>query len=241
MSYKLRKLLALYRDGGLKATARSVLSLLAACIHREEEHVVLVRSLSDAPEMAARDGIEVRSDVGIDREAVIRFSQANFPPKVTAYVRNYLDNGYRTYLGFRGDELIGLFWWVDRQIDAQHPDLVLHQLRLGDRDAYGFSYFLAPEHRGGGTASEFISKVFVELDKVGYERIWGWVLAENLPARWLFSLVGYEEVRSMRFRTFFSIVTVSDGRALIRNLGIRSRHRFGQRPLVSLPRTPAAP
>jgi GNAT superfamily N-acetyltransferase len=240
MPYKVRKLLGWYQELGPRKTADLVLSALRSRIYREEEHVVLFRALGDDAAVSAQNTIDLRRAGAVDSESIIEFSKEHFPPKVTGYVRNYLENGYLAYLGFRGDELIGLFWWVDHHIDPDHPDLVLHELQLAERDVYGFSYFLAPTHRGGGTATEFVSKVFVALHEAGYTRIWGWVLSDNLPARWLFSLTGYQESRSMRFRTLFSVITVSERRALVRNLGWRSRHKFGQRRLISLPRSAAA-
>lgn len=234
MTHKLRKVAHLYREGGLRGCGAAVGSVVQSWVYHEESHVLLVRPLSDVPDATSSERLEVRSMDSDDVEAVLAFSKRHDAPKVTARVRNYLSNGYRAFLGFRDGELIGVFWWVDRGIDPDHPDLVLHGMRLAKADAYGYAYFIAPEHRGRGTATDFIASVFSTLRDAGYQQIWGWVRADNLPARWLFSLMGYEEQGLMRTRTLLSLVTLAQRRLLVRNFGWRSRHNFGWRPLVPI-------
>jgi GNAT superfamily N-acetyltransferase len=233
MGYRFRKLLALHREQGIEGMGRGVLDALRSRLDREEEHLVLVKALDGVPGPPARRPLDVRAIGDDDTDEVLAFTAEHSPPKVLAFVRNYLANGYRAFGAFRDGRLIGLFWWVDAALDAEHPDLVLHEIGLEPGDAYGFAYFVAPEHRGGGTATDFLSRVFVALHEARYTRMWGWVLADNRPARWLFSLAGFREVRRIRARTVVSLLTFSERRVLVRNLGWRSRHAFGSRRLLA--------
>ena len=65
---------------------------------------------------------------------------------------------------------------------------------------YGFDFFLLEEHRGGGNSVEFLHKVETRLRDLGYETLWGYVVADNKPARWLYSMCGYEPVRRVAAR-----------------------------------------
>ncbi|HWT26004.1 MAG TPA: GNAT family N-acetyltransferase [Solirubrobacteraceae bacterium] len=234
MRYKARKLLGVYRERGPEAAAREVAGVLGARLYRDEEHAVLRKALdAGASPVEAHQGLEVRDATEGDHEAIVAFCAAHFPPRVVRYVRNYLANGYRAFLAFRGGRLIGLFWWVDGEVDAQHPDLVLHGIRLAPREAYGFAYFVAPEQRGGGTATEFLARISRALAGAGYTALWGWVLVGNRPARWLFRIAGFQEVGRVRVRMLAWGVALARRRVLVRNLGLRSPHAFGYRVLLA--------
>jgi hypothetical protein len=47
---------------------------------------------------------------------------------------------------------------------------------------------------------EFLHKIEVALRDLGYEILWGYVVAGNKPARWLYSLRGYKPVRKVASR-----------------------------------------
>ena len=101
-----------------------------------------------------------------------------------------------------GDELVGYYWWVDRSIEPRHRDIEHYglEIELDDRAVYGFDFFLLEEHRGGGNSVEFLHKVETRLRDLGYETLWGYVVADNRPARWLYSMRGYRPVRKVAAR-----------------------------------------
>ena len=68
-------------------------------------------------------------------------------------------------------------------------------MELQDGDVYGFDFFLAPEHRGDGRAVEFLHAIETRLRGRGHDRLWGYVRGDNRPARWLYSMRGYEVVK----------------------------------------------
>jgi GNAT superfamily N-acetyltransferase len=227
-AYKLRLLSATYRRDGPRATAVRVLTWLAGRIYRREDHLILsIPSPDDLP-FPVETGLEVRSlaerDIG-----TLRALTGN-------HVVKYLRGGYPAFIASLAGKPIGCFWWVDTEIDADHPDLVLHDIELGEAEAYGFYFFVAEDHRGGGVATEFLSRVLLELRQLGYSNVQGFVAANNRPARWLFSLVGFEVTRKVTIRRLFSLLALADRRLLIRNLGPRRRHSFGEHLLAAFGR-----
>jgi GNAT superfamily N-acetyltransferase len=234
--YHLRKLRDIQRRSGLGAAGRQALAALRARIYLDEEHILLIKQLGGSPPATGSRDVEVRVAGAGDADAIAAFSRAHFNPTTRRHVRCFLRNGYRVFLAHRDGEIVALFWWIGAGDDADHPDLVLHGLSLASGEAYGFALFSAPGARGGGTATTFLSGICAGLADEGYERLWGWVLADNLPARWLFRITGFRDAGRMRVRTFGSLVAVTRTGLLVRNLGLRSRHGFGFRRLRREPR-----
>ena len=231
---KLGRVRALHREGGLKEAVRRALARLAGKIYRSDEHLILSRPLAEDPPAASEWRLVVRPIAEAEVAELLEFgSRYAFPgDKVLA---NYLSNGYPGFVALVEGRVIGYFWWVNSRTDPGHPDLLISDIRLGEDEVYGFSYFVDPDWRGQGTATEFISRVFLELRKLGYETIQGYVDAENRRARWLFTLMGYRVTRRVTVRRLL-VFTLSNRRLFVRNLGLRSRHRFGERPVMSLSR-----
>ena len=106
----------------------------------------------------------------------------------------YLQEGFEGFVGYRDDELVGYYWWVDSARGARFPDLREKQLgiELAEKDVYGSDFYLLDEHRGGGVAAAFLRHIETAIHDRGYARIWGYVVSENRPARWIYSTRGYE-------------------------------------------------
>jgi GNAT superfamily N-acetyltransferase len=109
--------------------------------------------------------------------------------------------GYRGFVAFMDEELMGYYWWVDSS-DPLHRDLVRLGLgiELDDGDVYGSDFFILDEYRGGGAANDFLDELETTLKERGYGRLWGYVESTNRPARWIYSARGYEAVRTVTKR-----------------------------------------
>ena len=88
------------------------------------------------------------------------------------------------------------------EIEPRHRDIEHYglEIELDERAVYGFDFFLLEEHRGGGNSVEFLHKVETRLRELGYETLWGYVVAGNKPARWLYGMRGYRPVRKVAAR-----------------------------------------
>jgi GNAT superfamily N-acetyltransferase len=219
MRYHLRKLRALYDEGGARHVARKLVTHLGSRLYRDEDHVVILKHLEDPRPRIAHSDIEVRAAGAGDIAALQEFYRRHQPARIRRYARSYLRRGYPAYLAFRDGRLIGFFWWVDAKIDARHPDVLLHELELRPRDTYAFAYFVAPEHRGSNTATAFTAAILDALRDAGYERVWGWTRADNRPARWHFRVAGFQEERRVRVRTVLSLLALSGRRVVLLGWG----------------------
>ncbi len=106
----------------------------------------------------------------------------------------YVEEGFLGFVGYREGEAVGYYWWVDAGSGARFPDLRNKGLgiELAQKDVYGSDFYLLEEHRGGGTAAGFLTHIETALRDRGYRRLWGYVVSENRPARWIYSTRGYE-------------------------------------------------
>jgi GNAT superfamily N-acetyltransferase len=107
--------------------------------------------------------------------------------------RRYVEQGFHGFVAYHGEELVGYYWWVDRDVPNLYPDLRKLGLgiEMGEGDVYGSDFFLLEEHRGGGVANDFLFKVESSLRDRGYTQLWGYVVSDNRPARWIYSTRGY--------------------------------------------------
>jgi GNAT superfamily N-acetyltransferase len=111
----------------------------------------------------------------------------------------YVAHGYGGFVGFLGEELVGYYWWVDRTHRPKHRDLA--RLRLGielaEGEVYGSDFYILEAHRGGGVADDFLYKLETGLRGRGYRRLWGYVESDNRPARWTYSVRGYQPTHTV--------------------------------------------
>ena len=153
---------------------------------------------------------------------------------------SYLKNGYGGFVALSNAEPVGYWWWVDNRIETTltHPCIERLGLRLKDDEVYGFDYFVAPEYRDHGVGVKFLSLIYRELRKRGYRRVWAFVDAGNLPARWVYKAHGNKVVRRIVSHQLFSALLLQDQRVFIRNTKSHSPHAFDYRLLLSLKRAP---
>lgn len=125
--------------------------------------------------------------------ALAELNRERFERRADKRFAAYLEQGFRGFVAFRDGAPVGYYWWVDREGQGRFPDL--RDLGLGieleQGDVYGSDFYLLDRHRGGGTAGSFLFEVESALAERGYGRLWGYVVAGNRPARWLYATRGY--------------------------------------------------
>jgi len=192
----------LHRRHGSRELLRRVAARARSAAFSREEIVVLRKDLREATEMAFSESLRIEELRPDDLPALFEFNRRRCDSKANARAVNDVSQGYRAYAGYVGEELVGYYWWVDRSIEPRHRDIENYglEIELDDRAVYGFDFFLLEEHRGGGNSVEFLHKVETRLRELGYETLWGYVVADNRPARWLYSMRGYRPVRKVAAR-----------------------------------------
>ncbi|MBN1527760.1 MAG: GNAT family N-acetyltransferase [Thermoleophilaceae bacterium] len=196
-SAALADLRCLYRRHGLRELLRKLIGRVRSLLFSREEVVVLRKDLREITEMEFSESLRIEELTTGDLPALFEFNRRRCDSKANGRAVSDVRSGYRGFAGYVEGELVGYYWWVDRRIEPRHRDIERYalEIELDDRGVYGFDFFLLEEHRGGGNSVEFLHKVESRLRDRGYETLWGYVVADNKPARWLYSMCGYKPVR----------------------------------------------
>jgi GNAT superfamily N-acetyltransferase len=189
----------LARRHGPRAAARILgAAVLDSAFPRHDLHV-LVKPLDAIGQISFEQRLRV-GEVG--PESLVALAEFNRARCDTRASHRFAANLERRYHGFTAHEdgrLVGHYWWLDDTAEP-HPHLQRLGIALGPQDVYGFDFFLDERHRGEGRAVGFLFEVESRLRERGYERLWGYVEGANTAARWLYSMRGYETVRTLRGR-----------------------------------------
>jgi GNAT superfamily N-acetyltransferase len=193
-----------------------MLDRLRDVVYRRADHLVILKSLSDctpAGVLSADDMQVVRAERR-HLPSVAEFDRRHCNSRATRR-HAHLGKGLDAFLAFVGQELAGQIWWVAPDGGRTHVDVRRLGLPLQDDDAYAFDMFVAPEHRGHGMASRFLAAASEQFDALGFRRVWGFVDASNVPARWLYSTGGWRTVRRSRSWHVLGLFAVIDGRPYV--------------------------
>jgi GNAT superfamily N-acetyltransferase len=191
----IRELRRRMRDGGLRALVAALAAGLRAQLVKRQTLLVIAKRLDEQALAVPARRADVRLEP-LERRHVPALRELNRERgdvEGDARFAADLDAGYGGFGGFRGDELIACYWWADGGM-PEHRDMRELGLRieLGPRDVYGFDLYVHKRHRAGGTANEILFQVETTLRERGFERLWGWVVADNRSARWTYETRGYE-------------------------------------------------
>jgi GNAT superfamily N-acetyltransferase len=187
------------RRDGARAVLGKLPARLRAALSSSQEIVVIEKDLGAVTEMEVEEKLRME-DFGAGHLAAMRaFNRKRCNLKADARAAAAVERGYRGFVAYVGDELVGYYWWVDGAIEPRHADIERFGLgiELQPGEVYGYDFYLLEEHRGDGKSMEFLHKVETSLRDLGYRRLWGYVEAGNRPARWLYGLRGYKPVRKV--------------------------------------------
>lgn len=198
------------REGGVRKTARLAASLLWSYVHERQPVIVLLKDLGTVKVRARESDLRFERVERRHLPALAELNREREERRADARFAADIDNGYEGLVAFRDDRLVGFYWWVDGEsapptsrwsIGAAIDELGL-DIDLAEGDVYGADFYVAEADRPGGTAQAFLDHVETLLRDRGYERLWGYVIEDNRPARWTYSLRGYQPMwRVVRTRT----------------------------------------
>jgi GNAT superfamily N-acetyltransferase len=189
------------RDGLWSLLARTA-GAVRRRLYAKEQLVVMVKDLTTITDMTFDETVRIDELDERHLPALAAFNHRRANSKADARAAQSLERGHRGFVGFVDDELVGYYWWVDDEIEPSHSDIDRYGLdiELQPGEVYGNDFYLLEEHRGEGRAMEFLYKVESALAEVGYRALWGYVVADNKPARWLYGLRGYRPVKTVTQR-----------------------------------------
>jgi GNAT superfamily N-acetyltransferase len=210
-----RDLWLMFREQGPKAPLADIRDMVRSRLYFTNDQLVVKKELGGSEPAAVRTALRVETADMSHLPVLAAFNRRHCNTRRTHGFQTSLAAGERAMLAFVGDELIGYFWWLDAERAADGFYLNRFGITLTDEEVYGYEFVVAPEHRAGGTAAAFLATAESELARLGYRRIYGCVESWNLPARWLYSIQGYEVVRRSRTRTVLGRLILVEGSAFL--------------------------
>ncbi len=190
-------------ERGVRASAARLLRQAREGLVREEV-IVLLKDLDSIVEPRRPGDLQVEDLEERHLPGLFEVNRRRGVPRADRYFATSLAKGFHGFVALKDSELIGYYWWVDRDADPPHPDVWLlgKGFEMDPGDVYGSSLFLLEEHRGRGAAGDFLHQIETRLRDRGYGRVWGYVEATNRPARWLYSTRGYRSMWKVVNRHF---------------------------------------
>jgi len=182
----------LVRRDGYAGTLRKLTGALA-----RTELLVVVKRLDAIAPIAFAPRLEISELDHGSLAALAELNRRRCDTRATDRFASDLARGCGGLVARDDGRLAGYYWWTDRE----HRHLDRLEITLAEGDVYGFDFFMAEEHRGDGRAVEFLHAVETTLRDRGFARVWGYVRADNRPARWLYEARGYEVVRRVHLRS----------------------------------------
>ncbi len=181
------------RAHGPRQTAAAIARKLWRLVYSHERLIVLTKDLDSIVEPVKQSGLRVAKLDASQLPGLAELNRKRDTPDVDERFADYVAKGFNGFVAYRGEEIVGYYWWVDRDMATLFPDLAELGLgiELATGDVYGSDYFLLEQHRGGGAAAELLYRIESGLRDLGYARIWGYVVSDNRPARWTYSSRGY--------------------------------------------------
>jgi GNAT superfamily N-acetyltransferase len=199
---RVRRLRRYVRTNGARRTAAAIVRLLRERIYMDERLIVTVKDLDSIVEHWHESELRVEDMRADHLPELAELNRKRGQPKLQRLFTRYVEQGFHGFVGYSEGELVGYYWWVDRDVPATYTDTQKLGLgiELSEDEVYGSHFFMLEEHRGHGHATDFLYTVESALHERGYARLWGYVVSSNRPARWVYSTRGYTPMWVVRLR-----------------------------------------
>lgn len=188
-----RALRGRFHDGGIRAVLGFVLTGLRAQLSKHDTQLVIVKQLDEVTVPLRRGEVRIEPLQRRHLAALRALNHERGDLGGDARFAADLDAGHGGFVGFKDDQLVSCYWWVDA---GKPPHRDMRQLglgiELGPGDVYGYDLYVHKRHRAGGTVNDFLFQVETALHERGYASLWGYVDADNRTARWTYEARGYQ-------------------------------------------------
>jgi len=197
MAMRFTQIVQLYEFNGVK-------SLLNEFFYRKRCAIAVEKKLVDLKPFTGKTPDDVGIvdvDSGMDK---------SFFRKYTVKHRNlkcecYLKSGYQAVALKRADNVVGDIWYATKTGSSQdpiHPDMEWLNLFARPKDVYTFDMFLDPNERGNGMAAYLQHSALLLLKEKGFEKAYGYYMADNIPALWVHRLLKWEAIKKVYTKRF---------------------------------------
>jgi GNAT superfamily N-acetyltransferase len=178
----------------VRQTASAIDRRLRRLVYSKERLIVLVKQLDSIVEPRRVGDLRLEDLSPEDLPQLAELNRARGQPDADRRFGQYVAQGFHGYVAYCDGRPVGYCWWVDRSARRPFPDLRRFGLgiELKEGEVYGSDFFMLEDHRGNGVAADFLFKLESALRDRGYTRLWGYAASDNRPARWIYSIRGYE-------------------------------------------------
>jgi GNAT superfamily N-acetyltransferase len=191
----------------VRETAAAIGRRLRRFLYAEERLIVLVKQLDAIVEPRRVGDLHLEDLRPEHLPQLAELNRARGQLAADRRFEQYVAQGFHGCVAYRDGQPVGYCWWVDSDARKPFPDLRRFGLgiELREGDVYGSDFFMLEDHRGNGVAGDFLFKLETALRDRGYERLWGYAASDNRPARWIYSIRGYEPMWIViRMRVLFA-------------------------------------
>jgi hypothetical protein len=180
--------------------------LLKRIIFQKGEEFLLKKDLNEESNFVHTNKLEIELFEEKSLQELIKFCKKDGNNPENMFVK-YLENDCKAFIAKQDGNIIGYIWWGNQNMTFyfNDPDFryVGKIVSLKNDGVYAFDYYITPKYRGNSNAIEFLSKVFVNLRESGFNWVFGCVHVSNIPARWIYKLMGFKEEIKIVARRFF--------------------------------------
>jgi len=200
------------RERGVGGTVKDIFARLRHELYSEGTSIVLLKDLGEVRPVKRPTGI-VFEDLRREHLPLLyELNRERAAPAVDKRFTEYVDAGFHGFIALLDGKAVGYYWWVDADGGEEFPDLRDFDMgfELGPGEAYGSDFYILEAHRNGRRAGEMLARIEGGLADRGYKKLWGFVLADNRPARWLYESRGYERLWTHTRKKRFFITRVEN-------------------------------
>lgn len=147
---------------------------------------------------------------------LIEISRHNFQninltyPLKNRYLKtlNNIKNGYRAIAIVRDNEVIGDVWYTTSKNPTRtsvHPDVKWLGIDFGEKDVYAWDMLIKPTERGNSISIYLMNGAMHILRKKGFEKLYGYYWADNIPALWMHRMLRFKELKRLKVHRFLYV------------------------------------
>lgn len=176
---------------------KKLLKILRRALYDTHDELIFERDLNKEFNISYDDNVVIQQINEDNADTLVDFyQQYDLGGRNPAYVvKHCLELHHKCYVALKADKIMGYVWWGDQEaiFDRQDPDEKFLDdgiITLLPGELYVFFVFVSPEFRSRNTAIKFMLSFVDELKKDSYAKLYGYVAANNLPAYYIFKLLG---------------------------------------------------
>ena len=177
--------------------SKKLLKILRKAIFDNHDELIFERDLNEEITISYEESVELRNIDKKNSAPLVEFyDKYDLGGRNSANVINRcFELNHKCYAAVQDGNIMGYVWWGDNTaiFDREDPDekfLDDGVITLQEEELYVFFVFVSPEFRSRNTAIKFMLSFAEVLKEGGYSRLYGYVAANNMPAYYIFKILG---------------------------------------------------